>query len=498
MASSKISGKNALLVCSQEDLIGKIQGLIGDILPEITLEVANTGAAGLTQVYQTPPSIIVVDATLPDMSGQQLCRVLKHDPAIRKLPIILITAEDTSAYVRYNEVSLIADMFLEESNIDEKLGENIKSLLELFSGLESTELEQLKLLQQQPVQVNAANRMVQLLDQSVTEVTIMKNFRKLFELVHNKNLLVHMLFSMLSNILDYDVAAVFFNDKTPDPRLLTFQIQKNWEVKEHQLELWTQRVFDDLKLQSNEQWLFSSYRHEILHQEHPDEPRALHSANYRSIYPFFIENTLVGALMFFNKHKVNYEMIFPFELVLQEMSALMRIRRYHTQAEMFAISDTETGLYTYQYFLWHLEREIREAKRHENPLTIACISIDEFRELMMPEGRDMADAAIKNLADASLETFRSVDFVSRFKGLTVMALMPNTAASAARLAINRLRKMVGKKTLKDKGKDLEMTITVGIASLSQDTRSAADLIEKAEVAHERACQKGRNCIELVQ
>ena len=61
-------------------------------LPAIT---ALTGEAGLAAALneREPPSLIILDLMLPGMSGTELCRRLRREPATRRTPIIMLTAK---------------------------------------------------------------------------------------------------------------------------------------------------------------------------------------------------------------------------------------------------------------------------------------------------------------------------------------------------------------------------------------------------------------------
>ena len=56
---------------------------------------ALTGEAGLAAALneREPPSLIILDLMLPGMSGTELCRRLRREPATRRTPIIMLTAK---------------------------------------------------------------------------------------------------------------------------------------------------------------------------------------------------------------------------------------------------------------------------------------------------------------------------------------------------------------------------------------------------------------------
>lgn len=61
--------------------------------------VAETGEQGLRFALEegSPPALIILDLMLPGMSGLELCRRLRREPATKKTPIIMLTARGAEA-----------------------------------------------------------------------------------------------------------------------------------------------------------------------------------------------------------------------------------------------------------------------------------------------------------------------------------------------------------------------------------------------------------------
>jgi two-component system, OmpR family, alkaline phosphatase synthesis response regulator PhoP len=55
--------------------------------------VAGNGLEALNLVRSEKPDIIILDLMLPDMSGLDICRILKNDTATVVIPIIMVTAK---------------------------------------------------------------------------------------------------------------------------------------------------------------------------------------------------------------------------------------------------------------------------------------------------------------------------------------------------------------------------------------------------------------------
>jgi DNA-binding response OmpR family regulator len=75
--------------------------------------VAETGEKGLELALDkhNPPALVLLDLMLPGMSGTELCRRLRREPATRRTPIIMLTARGSEA-ARVEGLELGADDYV--------------------------------------------------------------------------------------------------------------------------------------------------------------------------------------------------------------------------------------------------------------------------------------------------------------------------------------------------------------------------------------------------
>ena len=60
---------------------------------------AVTGSEGLSELQRERPDLVILDLMLPEVSGFELCRRLRKEPATENLPVIMLTARSEEADV---------------------------------------------------------------------------------------------------------------------------------------------------------------------------------------------------------------------------------------------------------------------------------------------------------------------------------------------------------------------------------------------------------------
>lgn len=58
---------------------------------------ATDGAIGMAQVKKSPPDLLVLDLMLPKLSGLEICKEVRRDAALNRLPILILTARGEEA-----------------------------------------------------------------------------------------------------------------------------------------------------------------------------------------------------------------------------------------------------------------------------------------------------------------------------------------------------------------------------------------------------------------
>ncbi len=92
------------------------------------VEVAATGEDALAALAENPPDLALLDWMLPHVSGIELCRRIRRDPATRSLPVIMLTARGEEAD-RIRGLDTGADDYITKPFSPDELVARIRALL---------------------------------------------------------------------------------------------------------------------------------------------------------------------------------------------------------------------------------------------------------------------------------------------------------------------------------------------------------------------------------
>jgi adenylate cyclase len=123
--------------------------LLADILTAKGYGVvtAASGPEALAQVERQRPDLVLLDVVMPEMSGYDVCRKLRSNPATQLLPVVMVTALDPGEE-RIKGIEAGADDFLTKPINQAELLARVKSLIrikELYDTVQhqAAELEDL-------------------------------------------------------------------------------------------------------------------------------------------------------------------------------------------------------------------------------------------------------------------------------------------------------------------------------------------------------------------
>lgn len=171
------------------------------------------------------------------------------------------------------------------------------------------------------------------------------------------------------------------------------------------------------------------------------------------------------------------------------------------QQQMFdaALRDGLTKAFNKSYFLTQLQTEFAFALRHGTALSLIMYDVDHFKPVNDNYGHLAGDAVLMKLAELTAASLRAEDVFARYGGEEFAIICRGIGSQQAGFLADRLRKVVNSTPFFYDGRNIAISISLGVASIPEiQARTHEELIAAADAALYDAKNAGRNRVMLAQ
>lgn len=165
--------------------------------------------------------------------------------------------------------------------------------------------------------------------------------------------------------------------------------------------------------------------------------------------------------------------------------------------EVMAAIDELTGLLNRRYGMKRLNEEYERSKRHNIPLAVSMLDIDNFKQLNDTYGHQTGDVILKEFALAIGEEIRVSEFALRYGGEEFLVVIPGASSINCHRVIERLRRKVENLEAKFNKHSITFTFSAGIAVYpGEQIKDQDQLINAADIALYEAKNQGKNQVVI--
>lgn len=446
--------------------------VVDDILPNVklleaklkneyyTVLCAYSGAEALEIARAEKPDIILLDVMMPEMDGFEVCRIIKADPELEHIPVVMVTAlSDPSD--RVNGLSAGADDFLTKPLDDVALMARVRSLVRLKMTMDewrarentATSLGVIEDSYNSNLPQGPANILV-IEDQDFESKKLQETIESEGHTVSTANsgiealdLINHYLFDVIILSLDMDhgndddglrfLSHLRSNDKTRSiPILMVSQedsskIARGLEIGAHD---YIVRPIDRNELKAR---LKTQIRRRRVQE----------------------------------KLKTNYE-----------------------ASLSMALTDTLTGLFNRRYLNVHMEKLLKQSDDQRKPIAVLMFDIDHFKAVNDTHGHGVGDQVLKVFSNRIKDRLRSFDILARTGGEEFMAILVDVPLEKACYIAERLRRSVSEDPFPAdiEAGELSISTSIGGVYIGTDVAEIDDVMERVDKVLYEAKETGRN------
>lgn len=144
--------------------------------------------------------------------------------------------------------------------------------------------------------------------------------------------------------------------------------------------------------------------------------------------------------------------------------------------------DLLTGLYNRQYFIERLERVVDHAVEGGQTYAVFYIRLDNFAKIKTDAGLANADLVLGDIAAVIRRKVDDADLLARFGDDVFTLIYQQGDEEAAEALGQNIRKAVEEHLSEVSGKTFQLTVSIGLALITENSPNAAELISRAHRA----------------
>ena len=402
--------------------------------------------------------MVLLDVMMPDMDGFEVCRRLKSNPKTHHIPVVMVTALD-QASDRVRGLEAGADDFLTKPVGEVALVSRVRSLARL------------KMLTDELRMRAVTSR----------EIGIQNPEREaIAEQGRNARILIVDDRASSAERCATPLATEHTVEVETNPNEALFRIAEgNYELIIMSLGL---QQHDGLRLCSQIRSLERTRQIPILAIADGDNNARL------------VRGLEIGINDYLMRPIDKNELLARARTQIRKKRYTDRLRDNVQTSIEAAVTDGLTGLYNRRYMETHLGTLVEQAAQRGKPLTTLVLDIDYFKSVNDTHGHDAGDDVLREFALRIRKSIRNIDLACRLGGEEFVIVMPDTDMTVAATVAERLRRRIAGEPfpIQQGTKLLNVTLSIGIAALTNPDDTAATILKRADLALYRAKRDGRN------
>jgi diguanylate cyclase (GGDEF)-like protein len=209
--------------------------------------------------------------------------------------------------------------------------------------------------------------------------------------------------------------------------------------------------------------------------------------------PLVAKGQAIGLVELFSKTEVRWDAqhLELARTMANEAAMALENARLYEDARKRADRDPLTGFFNHRYLHERMGEEVVRSQRGKRPLSVLMLDLDDFKLVNDTFGHLFGDNVLTWAAELIRGTLRQSDVPARYGGDEFAVILPDTDASEARRAAERIlegfrdRPYVG-----EQRGPVPIAASIGIATYPIDGRNATELIASADRALYRVKRDG--------
>ena len=421
-------------------------------------------AEGAHVALSNPPAAVVANLWMPGISGVQLCRLLRAEPATATVPVILRGPQDQRN--RFWAERAGAAAYVAEGRMGDLVRALSRAIAEAPAGDDFfTQLHE---------NTDIRDRIASYLDNALFESVIASEVRSL-SLCGAFDRLFDLLTQLACQVTSYRWLAL----STPHNVRWGLHAHPNQRERAEAEARHALGVTDAAVIPVEDSDAY----------DEGDGPAPL-------VLPVSFASNPIGRLAFARRHEADAQDEEVVRIIARELGGPIRMATLVEEAQRLATIDALTGLMNRRAFLSSLEIEMERSQRLHYPLSLILLDVDHFKAINDSRGHASGDGVLSALGRMLTKEARKSDLLARWGGEEFIIVLSGADEERGKIAAERYRRAIEKVEILDsRGERIPITASMGLARL-EPGEGADSFVDRADRAMYAAKTAGRNQVAV--
>ena len=411
----------------------------------------DNGTQAIQSAQSTPPDLILLDVSMPVLDGFETCARLKQDERTREIPVIFISASESS-----------------QEKVKAFHAGGVDYVLKPFEMAEvEARVETHLVIRQMRLELQALNRELMARVEDLTRSQ---------ELLREREARLSAFVNALPNLsFVYDEEGRYLEVMANEAHLLSASAE---ELKG--------RLIKDVLPAEAARVIMNAIQHTI----DTGKPQVI---EYKLPVLSGEERWFEGRIALMEKDRAGHSRVV---FIANDISKRAQL---YQDVQRMAMQDPLTGCYNRRHFNSRFEMEMQRTLRYRRPLAMMTMDIDHFKQVNDQFGHPTGDQVLCSLVRLCQSQMRTIDLLARYGGDEFAILMPETSLEGASQAVERLLGEIRKISIVTPKGSCSVTVSIGIAGVEAGCKEACTVevvMKRADQALYEAKSAGGNCARM--
>jgi len=178
--------------------------------------------------------------------------------------------------------------------------------------------------------------------------------------------------------------------------------------------------------------------------------------------------------------------------ITERKQTLEALRKSEERYHQLSIVDDLTTLYNSRHFYFQLKIELERSNRHEQPITLLMLDLDDFKAFNDTYGHIGGDQVLRRLGHVIKRCLRETDSAYRYGGEEFTILLPMTTSADGAITAERIRTEFKKEIFSPMSdQNVHLTLSVGLAQYNPQEDIKA-FVQRADQLMYQAKKNGKD------